>query len=139
MLNEFHRNGMRSFLGTGAATVMIFVLLWKLVQFLVFLPLAGAEHMRDYLPFALELLLGLVSLLLSLTRHHLASFATASGMAFSALGYWWFVICGGKNPIWSDFVWLTVPDYLFAATALIRWLLSQDRHLHQGPMEAENV
>jgi hypothetical protein len=120
---------------------MIFVLLWKLVQFLVFLPLAGAEHMGDYLPFALELLIGLVSLVLSMTRHHAASFAAASVMALAALGYWWFVICVGKSPIWSDFAWGTVPDFLFAVAALIRWLLAitQGSHLHQGPMEAENV
>jgi hypothetical protein len=96
---------------------------------------------RDYLPFAIELLLGFISLILSLKKHHVASFAVACLLAFAALAYWWFVICRNSNPIWSDFEWLTVPDFLFAAAVLLRWFSRPTRgtDFHQGPMEAENV
>jgi len=128
-------------IGKLAATVMIFILLWNAFELLVFTPLAGGEHMRDYLPFAIELLLGLISLILSLRKHHMASFAAACLLGFAALAYWWFVICRGSNPIWSDFEWLTIPDFLFIAAVLLRWF-SQPKSaitFHQGPMEAENV
>ncbi len=117
------------------------ILLWKAFELLVFAPLAGAKHLRDYLPFAIELLLGFASLILSLRKHHVASFAVACLLAFAALTYWWFVICGGSKPIWSDFEWLTVPDFFFAAAVLLRWFLLPARgtDFPQGRMEAENV
>jgi hypothetical protein len=128
-------------IGILAALVMIFILIWKTFELLVFAPLAGAEHLRDYLPFVIELLLGFISLILSLKKHHLASLAIACLLAFAALAYWWFVMCGGSKPIWSDFKWLTVPDFLFPVGVLLRWFLlpSRGTDFHQGPMEAENV
>jgi hypothetical protein len=134
-------NRMYEIIGVLTIAVMIFILLWKAFQLLVIAPLAGAEHLRDYLPFGIELLLGFVSLILSLGKHHVASFAVACLLASSAISYWWFVICGGSHPIWSDFEWLTVPDFLFAAAVLLRWFSLPPRvtDFHQGSMEAENV
>jgi hypothetical protein len=141
MLRGLKTNRSHDVVGTLAAAVMIFILLWKAFELLVFAPLAGAEHVRDYLPFAIELLLAFVSLILSLKKHHLASFAVACLLVFAALAYWWFVICRNSNPIWSDFEWLTVPDFVFAAAVLLRWFSRPTRgtDFHQGPMEAENV
>jgi len=141
MLRGSKTNRRHDVVGTLAAAVMIFILLWKAFELLVFAPLAGAEHVRDYLPFAIELLLGFISLILSLKKYHVASFAVACLLAFAALAYWWFVICRNSNPIWSDFEWLTVPDFLFAVTVLLRWFSRPTRgtDFHQRPMEAENV
>lgn len=141
MLGGLKTNRRHDLIGTLAAAVMIFILLWKALELLVFIPLAGGEHARDYLPIAIELLLGFISLILSLKKHHIASLAVACLLAFAALGYWWFVICRNSNPIWSDFEWLTVPDFIFAAAVLLRWFLLPTRgtDLQQGPMEAENV
>jgi hypothetical protein len=141
MPNESAENGLRGLLGIGAASIMFLVLCWKAVQLFIFLPLSGADHIGDYLLFALELALGIASLVLSLLKRNIASSATAMLFALTALWYWWFVICGGKRPIWSDFAWLTVPDFLFAAAALLRWIASPTRgtNLHQGPMEADHV
>jgi hypothetical protein len=141
MLRGSKTNRRHYIFGTLAASIMIFILLWKAFELLVFAPLAGVEKVRDYLPFAIELLLGFISLILSLKKRHVASFAVACLLAFAALTYWWFVICRTGNPIWSDFEWLTVPDFLFAAAVLLRWftLPSRGTDFHQGPLEAENV
>ena len=141
MLRGSKTNRSHDVVGTLAAAVMIFILLWKAFELLVFAPLAGAEHVRDYLPFAIELLLGFISLILSLKKHHVASLAVACLLAFAALAYWWFVICRNRNPIWSDFEWLMAPDFVFAAAVLLRWFLRPTRgtDFHQGSMEAENV
>ena len=125
MLRGSKTNRSHDVVGTLAAAVMIFILLWKAFELLVFAPLAGAEHVRDYLPFAIELLLGFISLILSLKKHHVASLAVACLLAFGALAYWWFVICGSSKPIWSDFEWLTVPDFFFAAAVLLRWFTTR--------------
>ena len=141
MLGGLKTNRRYDLIGTLAAAIMIFILLWKTFELLVFAPLAGAEHLRDYLPFVIELLLGFISLILSLKKHHVASLAVACLLAFAAIAYWWFVICRSSNPIRSDFEWLTVPDFLFAAAVLLRWFLLPTRgtDFPQGPMEAKNV
>jgi hypothetical protein len=128
-------------IGKLSATVMIFILLWKTFELLVFAPLAGGEHVRDYLPFAIELLIGLISLILSLRKHHIASFAAACLLACAALAYWRIVICRGSNPVWSDLEWLMIPDFIFAAAVLLRWFSRprSETDFHQGPMEAVNV
>jgi hypothetical protein len=81
MRNDWIGNGTRNVLERAAAAVMIFILLWKIFQFLVFLPLSGAAHFGDYLPFALEFILAFISLVLSFTKHRIASFAVASVLA----------------------------------------------------------
>ena len=141
MLRGSKTNRIYAVIGTLAATVMIFILLSKAFELLVFAPLAGAENAQDYLPFVIELLLGFISLILSLKKHYVASLAVACLLAFAALAYWWFVVCGGSNPIWSDFEWLTAPDFIFAAAVLLRWFLLPERgtEFPQKPMEAENV
>jgi hypothetical protein len=141
MRNDWIGNGTRNVLERAAAAVMIFILLWKIFQFLVFLPLSGAAHFGDYLPFALEFILAFISLVLSFTKHRIASFAVASVLALVAVAYWWSVICRSTKPIWSDFEWLTIPDFIFAAAAYLRWFSQSTSrtHLHQRPMETENV
>jgi hypothetical protein len=100
---------------------MFLVTLWVLIQTFIFLPLAGGSTVAEVLPFLVESLLLATALALSLAKKHLAALACALVVLLGVVAYWWFVISGGRTPIWPDFKSFVVPDAAFLLATLIRW------------------
>jgi hypothetical protein len=119
---------MRSSVQLACTVLAVLVITLRAVQLLVFLPFAGSIFSFDgeYLLFVIILEAGL------LTLSHTSRFSLAArfGMLIPilALSYWWFHICRGEHPIWVDFRWWVVPEFLFAGMILGR-SIAAERHL----------
>jgi len=126
--------------GFATAILLVFVA-WRTVWMVFIMPLAAGPDLKAYLPYIAEILLALTSIALSIVKRHVLAFLVASALTAAAAAYWWFVVCG-DTPIWSDFRWLVVPEFVFVSAVLVRWLAESDKHgfsLVQQRTEVKNV
>ena len=119
---------------------MLFILSSKVLQLLVFAPLAGASRLRDFLPFVTELVVGVASLVFLFMKQYKLGIALAWLFALGSSIFWWFVTSRNGKPIWSDVFWLAIPPFVFAAAALLyRFAQPAIRiNVKKGPMEVLN-
>jgi hypothetical protein len=110
--------------GFATAILLVFVA-WRTVWMVFIMPLAAGPDLKAYLPYIAEILLALTSIALSIVKRHVLAFLVASALTAAAAAYWWFVVCG-DTPIWSDFRWLVVPEFVFVSAVLVRWLAESD-------------
>jgi hypothetical protein len=108
-----------------ASAIMIVYTLYRFITTVVFLPLAGPRWGSAGVYFLMLVLLAVATTTLSFTRHKGLAAIVASALGPIGLAYWWFVICHGATPIWSDFFWFVVPEVCFSLAGICKWLASR--------------
>jgi hypothetical protein len=104
----------------ACTSVAVVFVLYRTLLLLVFLPFAGSiwSFVGAYL--SLTIGFGIVTIALSLTNRSVPANAFAIFLPVMAIAFWWFYICKGATPIWSDFRAFVVPEICFAVVILAR-------------------
>lgn|SRR5271154_1727158 len=103
---------------------LIAYVIYRAFTTVVIMPLVAGLFSSTGIYFGLLLLLAIGTSILSFTRYKGVAGLLSIALGVSALLYWWIVICGRTNPIWTDFSWFVIPEMFFVAAVLSRWLLT---------------
>jgi hypothetical protein len=97
----------------------------------LFLPFTAPLWSPDGIYFVLLIVLSMTSIVLIFKGLDVLSAWLAVFVGFVAVLYWWFAICRGSRPIWSDFGWFVVPELGFSIAGLGRWAIDSSKRVKQ--------
>jgi hypothetical protein len=116
---------MRNILVGLSSTVMIAFTIYRAFTTIVIMPFVSSFGSASGIYSLLFVLLAAGITALSFTRRRGVAASLASALCFVALFYWWVVICRASVPIWSDFLWLVLPEVFFSLAGLCKWLVGR--------------
>jgi hypothetical protein len=106
---------MLAYLGYRAFTTFV------IMPFLATLLSAGSLYFLELL------FLAIVVTVLSFLKRDTLAVSLAACLCLISLIYWWAIMCRMGSPIWSDFGWFVVPEWIFGVATYLKYTIMKLR------------